>query len=220
VSSGPLLSRRPATSRRLLPIERDTQRLLAAVAAPPELVSTGTSYLSNDDVAALFPDPRAASQAMAEAGRVEGARAEYQLRPVAPAGQPVATIVLTVAVYSTAAAAGAVLADPALGLAVQHVAGPAAEMAVEPGDEPLRMFRSVPTGGQADQMTYIVQFQRNEIVTSVVVTRPAGADDGGELALNLARGQAKLVQSPGAAPGSASGAGAGPVGQHAPGDTP
>lgn len=182
----------------------DLQALLVAGAVPPQLVLQGTASLANDAVAAYFADPGAALQSLNQAGRLGGAWADYRLRPVAPAAMAEVAITFTVATYRTPTAAAAVLADPALTGAVAWVGGGAAEeMSAAPGSEdtPLRLFRIGPAGA-SERPTYLVQFRREQVVGSVIVTALSGDDDGRQLAVSLARHQVDLLR-PAAAVASA-----------------
>lgn len=168
--------------------ERDLSRLLTAAASPPELIAVQTTYLGNNEVAALFADPEAVLDELARRGRSGGVRADYELRPLT--GATSVRVAFSVDVYRSGESAAAVLADPALAAAIGRLVPGAAELPPAADTAGLRAFRGALDGGQA---TYIVQFRKEHLVGSVVVTQPAATDDGGALALRLAGSQQSLL---------------------------
>lgn len=173
--------------------ERNLPNLLLPLGAvPPSLSSTGDYLLPNEIVARFFPDPEAALRAMSRYGRVQGAGVDYSLRASPRAGEQALHITSTVALYSSAAGAEAVLQDPTLELVLHRFGLTASEIKVDRFAHGARAFRGYRDGDDPDTAAYLVLFRRDNLIGAVVVVVPAATDDGGRLAVSLARRQAAL----------------------------
>jgi hypothetical protein len=173
--------------------ERNLPNLLLPLGAvPPSLAPGGNYLLPNEVVARFFPDPDAALRAMSRYGRVQGAGVDYSLRASPRAGEQALHVTSTVALYSSAAGAEAVLQDPTLELVLHRFGLTASEIKVDRFAHGTRAFRGYRDGDDPDTAAYLVLFRRDNLIGAVVVVVPAATDDGGRLAVSLARRQAAL----------------------------
>jgi hypothetical protein len=173
--------------------ERNLPNLLLPLGAvPPSLAPGGAYLLPNEVVATFFPDPQAALRAMSNYGRVQGAGADYSLRTSPRAGEQALHVTSTVALYSSPAGAEAVLQDPSMELVLHRFGLTASEIKVDRFAHGARAFRGYRDGDDPDTAAYLVLFRRDNLIGAVVVVVPAATDDGGRLAVSLARRQAAL----------------------------
>ncbi len=173
--------------------ERNLPNLLLPLGAvPPSLSSDGDYLLPNEVVAQFFPNLEAALRAMSNFGRVQGAGVDYHLRTSPRAGEQALHVTSTVALYSSAAGAEAVLQDPTMELVLHRFGLTASEIRVDRFAHGARAFRGYRDGDDPDTAAYLVLFRRDNLIGAVVVVVPAATDDGGRLAVSLARRQAAL----------------------------
>ncbi len=170
--------------------------LLPRAAVPTRLRREGEYLLPNETAAAYFGDANAALLAMAEVERMQGAAVEYRL-PARPTGsEPVIAVSSTVSWYRRDSGAQAVMrqgmVEPLMPLLRLH----AGEIRLETVAEESRAFRGYREGEAADHVAYLIVFRRANLIGCVVVIEPARNDDGGRLALKLARRQAELLGRP------------------------
>lgn len=182
---------RPAPAAQQQSVDADLARLLVAAGAPPELIAKGSMRLSNGDVAVFFPDREAALDRMALSGRISGVRADYAMRPVAADSSHI-HVTFTTDAYRADGFAVDVLADPALAAAVGRFVPNVAELTLDGEPDGVRAFRGT-DNENGDRTTYVVQFRKQHLVGSVVVSQPAASDDGGQFALALARHQQEAL---------------------------
>lgn len=170
--------------------------LLPRGAAPRGLIGSEPFLVPNELVARLLPDPERARIALEKFGRIQGAAVEYTL-PAAPrASEPAVAVTSTVSWYASVAGAEAVIADPTMEFVLHGLGLTTAEIKSERVAEQSRAFRGFRDGDSPDLAAYIVLFRRQNLIGSVVVVVPAATDDGGRLALSLARRQAALPLPP------------------------
>ncbi len=170
--------------------------LLPRAAVPARLQREAEYLLPNETAATFFGDVASALRAMAEVERVQGAAVDYRL-PSQPAGsEPVVAVSSTVSWYRQEAGAQAVMrqgmVEPLMPLLRLH----AGEIRLEGVAEESRAFRGYREGETTDHVAYLIVFRRANLIGSVVVIEPARNDDGGRLALKLARRQAALLGRP------------------------
>jgi hypothetical protein len=164
--------------------------LLPAGAVPVGLAPAGDYLIPNQLVATFFEDQEAALRSMAESGRVQGAAADYKLRSTPRATEQAVAISSSVSYYKTAAGAQAVITDPTMELVIHRFGLHTAEINVDKIAQESRAFRGFRDGDGPDLAAYLILFRRENVIGAVVVVVPAATDDGGKLALNLARRQA------------------------------
>ena len=170
-----------------------TNLLLPRGAVPVGLTHAEEYLLPNEAVARFFPDPPAAVQRMETAGRVQGAVAHYGLK-AGPrrAAEPAVAVSASVAWYRTVAGAQAVLVDPTLVFVVHRLGLDAAEITAPTLSEASRTFRGYRDGDGPELAAYLTLVRRENVIGAVLVVVPAATDDGGALALSLARRQASI----------------------------
>ena len=170
-----------------------TNLLLPRGAVPVGLTHAEEYLLPNEAVATFFPDPPAAVQRMETAGRVQGAVAHYGLK-AGPrrAAEPAVAVSASVAWYRTVAGAQAVLVDPTLVFVVHRLGLDAAEITAPTLSEASRTFRGYRDGDGPELAAYLTLVRRENVIGAVLVVVPAATDDGGALALALARRQASI----------------------------
>lgn len=175
----------------------DVRRLLLPISVLPASFRLVTEQVvPNEHVAQFFPDPAVTVQALNQLGRLTGATAEYH-RTDAPRGRGEPIVVASsVAVYTDAAAAQAVLAAPDIVFAVHSVGLQADEIPLERVQHPYRGFRGRRAGDSADQIAYLALFRRENVVQSVLVVMMAADDDGGELVSRYVRRLALITPLP------------------------
>ena len=164
--------------------------LLPRGAVPVGLTQAEEVLLSNDDVATFFPDAQAALQKMTESGRMKGGVAHYSLRSAPRASEPALAVSSSVAWYKTVAGAQSVIADPTMELVIHRLGLTAAEISMERVGQESRAFRGYRDGDDPDRAAYLLLFRKENVIGAVLVVVPSASDDGGKLALNLARRQA------------------------------
>jgi hypothetical protein len=177
--------------------------LLPLGAIPLGLAPAGDYLTPNEFVSTFFDDQEAALRAMAESGRVQGAAVDYRLRGQQRANEQVVAISSSVSYYKTVAGAQAVITDPTMELVIHRFGLHTAEIAVERIAHEARAFRGFRDGDGPDLAAYLVLFRKDNVIGAVMVVVPAATDDGGKLAMNLARRQAGDLTLPrrgGAAP--------------------
>lgn len=177
----------------------DTQllgMLLPRAAVPVRLSRQAEYLLPNETAATYFGDAESALRAMAELERVQGAAVDYRLPSQPASNEPVLAVSSTVSWYRQEAGARAVMqqgmVEPLMPLLRLH----AGEIRLQTVAEESRAFRGYREGEDADHVAYLIVFRRANLIGSVVVVVPARNDDGGRLALKLARRQAALLGRP------------------------
>jgi hypothetical protein len=173
--------------------------ILPRGSVPAGLTSSEAFLLSNETVASLLDDPGAARLSMERAGRVQGAAREFDLQSGPRAGEKVVTVISTVSWYNTAEGAESVIADPTMELVLYGLGLQTAEIQGPRIGQQSRVFRGFRDGDQPDLAAYVALFRRLNLIGAVVVVVPAATDDGGRLAIDLARKQA-AIPLPSAAP--------------------
>jgi hypothetical protein len=109
------------------------------------------------------------------------------------------TVISTVSWYNTAEGAESVIADPTMELVLFGLGLQTAEIQGPRIAQQSRIFRGFRDGDQPDLAAYVAFFRRLNLIGAVVVVVPAATDDGGRLAIDLARKQA-AIPLPAAAP--------------------
>jgi hypothetical protein len=176
--------------------ESELKNLLLPRGMVPAGLAGGESFLvPNDMVAALLPDPAAARTAMETTGRVQGAAIGYEQGSTRRAGEQVFAVASSVSWYNTSAGAEAVISDPTMELALHGLGLKTAEIEGRRIGQESRIFRGFRDGDRPDLAAYVVLFRRVNLIGAVVVVVPATTDDGGRLALDLARKQAAIPMS-------------------------
>lgn len=171
--------------------DAELKNLLLPVSAVPLGLAPAGDYLTpNDFVATFFDDKEAAKSAMTESGRVQGAAIDYRLRGSPRASEQVVAVSSSVSFYKTVAGAQAVITDPTMELVIHRFGLRTAEISVDRIASEARAFRGFRDGDGPELATYLVLFRKDNIVGAVMVVLPAATDDGGKLAMNLARRQA------------------------------
>jgi hypothetical protein len=173
------------------------EMLLPLGAVPNRLAPVGQNLLPNDAVAAFFPNRAQALSAMEKFGRIQGAVAQYRVPAPPRVSEQALAVSSSVAWYTTVAGAQSVIADPTMELALHHFGLDAAEIKADRVGQESRMFRGFRDGEGPDSAAYLVLFRRQNTIGAVVVVVPSAGDDGGKLALSLARRQAELPLPPG-----------------------
>jgi hypothetical protein len=167
--------------------------LLPRAAVPARLRREEEHLLPNETAAAYFGDVEAALHAMAEVERVQGAAVEYRLPAQPTSSEPVIAVSSTVSWYRRDSGAQAVMqqgmVEPLIPLLRLH----AGEIRLETVAEESRAFRGYREGEAADHVAYLIVFRRANLIGCVVVIEPARNDDGGRLAVKLARRQAERL---------------------------
>ncbi len=184
---GAVASARTYTDAQLL------RMLLPRAAVPARLRREAEYLLPNELAATFFGDAESALRAMTEVERVQGAAVEYRL-PSQPAGsEPVLAVFSTMSWYRHETGARTVMGqgmvEPLMPLLRLH----AGEIRLESVAEESRAFRGYREGEDSDHVAYLIVFRRANLIGSVVVLVPARNDDGGRLAVKLARRQAELL---------------------------
>lgn len=169
--------------------------LLPTGAVPIGLAPAGDYLLPNDYVATFFSDQEAALRAMSEAGRMQGAAADYRLRSTPRASEEAVAVSSTISWYKTVAGAQAVLKDPTMELVIHRLGLNAAEINLDKIGQESRAFRGFRDGDGPGLAAYLMLFRRDNVIGAVLVVVPAATDDGGKLALTLARRQADVSLS-------------------------
>lgn len=164
--------------------------LLPLGAVPVGLAQVGEYLTPNQYVATFFDDQDAAMRAMIESGRVQGAAVDYRLRGAPRATEQVVAVSSSVSFYRTVAGAQAVIADPTMELVIHRFGLHTAEISMERIGHESRAFRGFRDGDGPDLAAYLILFRRDNVIGAVMVIVPAATDDGGKLAMNLARRQA------------------------------
>ena len=167
-------------------------QLLQRGAVPTGLVGSQSFLMPNDVVAKLLPDERTARESMEKFGRVQGAAVDYRLAGQPRASEQVVAIVSTVSWYSTIGGAQSVVADPTMELALQGFGFNTSEISADKIAQQSRAFRGLRAGDTPDLASYVVVYRRDNLIGVVVVVVRTATDDGGRLAMNLARRQANL----------------------------
>jgi hypothetical protein len=165
-------------------------QLLPLGAVPIGLAPAGDYLTPNDFVATFFDDQESAKSAMAESGRVQGAAADYRLRGTPRASEQVVAVSSSVSYYKTVAGAQAVITDPTMELVIHRFGLRTAEIEVDRIANESRAFRGFRDGDGPDLAAYLILYRKDNIIGAVMVVVPAATDDGGKLAMNLARRQA------------------------------
>jgi hypothetical protein len=111
----------------------------------------------------------------------------------------------SVSYYKTVAGAQAVITDPTMELVIHRFGLHTAEISMDSIAHESRAFRGFRDGDGPDLAAYLILFRRDNVIGAVMVVVPAATDDGGKLAINLARRQAGDLTLPrrGAAPAGA-----------------
>ncbi len=171
----------------------ELQRLLLPAGAVPGSMQLHAQYgIPNSAVALYFDNAPDALRRLDQLGRVHGAGIDYTLRGGPRSGEAAVQITATVSWYSTLAGAGMVLRDPAMELVLHRLGLPTGEIALDQVADASRGFRGVTEREGVALIAYAVMYRRQNTIGSVQVLVPAGSDDGGRLALQLARRQAEL----------------------------
>lgn len=171
----------------------DLQRLLLPDGAVSgALTPSGRYGLSNATVAQLFDDTPGALRELDRLGRVHGAGLDFVLRGGPRPGDAAVQVTSTVSWYGTVAGADAVVRDPAAELVFHRLGLAVGEIAIEEIAEASRGFRGIVYRDGIALASYAVVFRRLNVVGSVLVFIPVASDDGGKLAVQLARRQAAM----------------------------
>jgi hypothetical protein len=95
-----------------------------------------------------------------------------------------------VSYYKTVAGAQAVITDPTMELVIHRFGLHTAEISVDKIASEARAFRGFRDGDGPELAAYLILFRKENVIGAVMVVLPAATDDGGKLAMNLARRQA------------------------------
>ena len=166
--------------------------LLPAKSLPAGMVSVADFLLSNQDVAQFFPDPEHALRSMVESGRGHGAFAEYHLDGAPGATEQALQVASSTSWYQTVAGAQAVMRDPTVELVIHQLGLRSSEISKERVGEESRVFRGFRERDGPNWVAYMVLFRRQNVIGAVVAVVPNTNDDGGRLAMSLARRQAAV----------------------------
>ncbi len=173
--------------------EADLQRLLLPAGAVSGALLPGDPYaISNRTVAQLFEDEPGALRELDRLGRVHGAGVDFMLRGGPRPGDAAVQVSSTVSWYGSIAGADAALRDSDVELVLHRLGLSVGEITIEEVADTSRGFRGIVHRNGIALASYAIIFRRHNTVGSVLVFIPVASDDGGKLAVQLARRQAAL----------------------------
>ena len=129
---------------------------------------------------------------MLESGRAHGAFAEYHLDAAPQATEQALQVASSTPWYQTVAGAQAVMRDPTVELVIHQLGLRSSEITKERVGEESRVFRGFRERDGPNWVAYMVLFRRQNVIGAVVAVVPNTNDDGGRLAMSLARRQAAV----------------------------
>ena len=166
------------------------QLLLPHTVMPDGLQLLDQTLTSNEYVASLFAAPALAAAAMTESGRVNGAVAQYERETPAGPADPAVAVSSSLSWYRSVDGAQAVMRDPTMELVIHQFGLRTSELPKQRIAEESRIFRGFRDRDGPNLAAYLVLFRRQNLIGAVLVVLPSTIDDGGQLALSLARRQA------------------------------